>query len=83
MNIDERLEKLVERHEALSMNIEVLEKQVEGIGVKVDAIATAQLETDGHVKALAVHMARVMDTMNRLGNVVVDHDERLDRLEKQ
>ena len=32
MNIDERLERLVERHEALSLNVELLEKQVETPG---------------------------------------------------
>jgi protoporphyrinogen oxidase len=81
MNIDERLERLVERHEALTLNVELLEKQVETTGGQVRAIATAQLETDAHVRTLARHMAEGMDTINRLGHVAADHDERLDRLE--
>jgi hypothetical protein len=74
MTIDQRLERMVERHEALSLDVELIEKQVQ-------AIAAAQLETDGHVRALARHMADVMDTVNRLGRVVIDHEERLDRFE--
>jgi hypothetical protein len=81
MNIDERLEKLVERHEALSLNVELLEKQVETTGGQVRAIAAAQLETDALVRSLARHMADVMDTINRLAHVAEAHDGRLDHLE--
>ena len=81
MTIDERLEKLVERHEALIFNVELLEKQVQTNGGQVQAIAAAQLETDGHVRTLARHMAEVMGTINRLGHVVIQREERLDRLE--
>jgi hypothetical protein len=76
MTIDERLERLVERHEALSLNVELLER-------RVDTLVAAQVETDGHVRALAQHMATVMDTMNRLGNIIIDHETRLDHLEQK
>jgi hypothetical protein len=51
MNIDERLERLTGRHEALTKTMGL--------------IAAAQL----------------VDTMNRLGNVVIALEERIERLE--
>jgi len=60
MTIDERLDRLTERHEALTQTVEL--------------IAAAQLKADER-------MVQLMDTMNRLANIVIGHEERLDRLE--
>jgi len=60
MTIDERLEKLTERHEALTQTVEL--------------IAAAQLKADER-------LVQLMETMNRLGNIIIAHEERIDGLE--
>jgi hypothetical protein len=60
MTVDERIERLTERHEALTQTVEL--------------IAAAQLRSDER-------LAQLMDTMNRLGNIVIAHEERIERLE--
>jgi hypothetical protein len=55
MTVDERIERLTERHEALTQTVEL--------------IAAAQLRSDER-------LAQLMDTMNRLGNIVIAHEER-------
>lgn len=67
MNIDQRLERLTERHEALTQTVEL--------------IAAAQLRTDERMAQLTDRMAQLMDTMNRLGNIIVAHEQRLEHLE--
>ena len=62
MTIDERLERLTERHEALTQTVEL--------------IAAAQIKNDDR-------MGQLIETMTRLGNIVIAHEERLDHLEGQ
>ena len=62
MTIDERLERLTERHEALTQTVEL--------------IAAAQIKNDER-------MGQLIETMTRLGNIVIAHEERLDHLEGQ
>lgn len=51
-NIDERLDRLVERHEALSQSVEHLAMQSEEQNRRLDRIMTA-LEKDGeHIRSL-------------------------------
>jgi hypothetical protein len=64
MVIDQRLDRLTERHEVLTQSLDLF-------------IATTR-END---ERLTRHMADLMDTMNRLGNIVISHDERLDDAE--
>jgi hypothetical protein len=60
MTIDERLDRLTERHEALTQTVEL--------------IAAQQLKNDER-------MGQLMDTMNRLGNIVIAHEQRIEDLE--
>ena len=62
MTIDERLERLTERHEALTETVEL--------------IAAAQVKNDER-------MGQLMDTMNRLGNIIIAHEQRIEHLEGQ
>jgi hypothetical protein len=62
MTIDQRLDRLTERHEALTQTVEF--------------IAAAQLKADER-------MAQLMDTMNRLGNIIIAHEERIEHLEDE
>jgi methyl-accepting chemotaxis protein len=78
MTIDERLEKLAERTEAIAQSVELLtslhldnERRYEERFAKMD---------DRFAKT-EERMVQLIDTMNRLANVVIRHEERLDDLE--
>ena len=60
MTIDERLDRLTERHEALTQTVEL--------------IAAAQIKNDER-------MAELRDTMNRLANIIIAHEQRIESLE--
>jgi hypothetical protein len=60
MTIDERLDRLTERHEALTQTVEL--------------IVAAQIKNDER-------MGQVMDTMNRLANIIIAHEQRIEHLE--
>jgi hypothetical protein len=60
MSTDERLDRLTERHEALTQTVEL--------------IAVAQMKNDER-------MGQLTDTMNRLANIVIAHEQRIEDLE--
>lgn len=67
MTIDERLEKLTERHEALTQTVEI--------------IAGMQRENEGRIGQLGIRIAEVMEAVNSLARIAEIHEHRLDRLE--
>ena len=60
MTIDERLDRLTERHEALTQTVEL--------------IAVAQIKNDER-------MAELTETMTRLANIIIAHEQRIEDLE--
>jgi hypothetical protein len=60
MTIDERLDRLTERHEALAQTMEL--------------IAAAQIKNDER-------MAELTETMTRLANIIIAHEQRIEDLE--
>ena len=60
MTIDERLDRLTERHEALTQTVEI--------------IAAAQIKNDER-------MAELTETMTRLANIIIAHEQRIEDLE--
>jgi hypothetical protein len=60
MSTDERLDRLTERHEALTQTVAL--------------IAAAQMKNDER-------MGQLTDTMNRLANIVIAHEQRIEDLE--
>ena len=60
MTIDERLDRLTERHEALTQTVEL--------------IAAAQIKNDER-------MAELTETMTRLANIIIAHEQRIESLE--
>jgi uncharacterized protein YigA (DUF484 family) len=69
MTIDERLERLAERHESLSQAVELL--------------AGMQRENEERFARNEERLARLMDAMTRLIGVVENHERRLERPEGQ
>ena len=78
MNIDERLEKLAERHEALAQSVELMIREHRDF----------QHETKEFQQRMTQYSADVKDAFARLANIAAvhnecpdDHQERLDKLE--
>jgi hypothetical protein len=67
MNIDERLDRLTERHEALTMNLELLHRDVQDLRVLVDRVVIASQQDGENIRAL-VRIAEI-------------HERRLSHLE--
>ncbi len=69
MTIDERLEKLTERHEALTQSVELLRM--------------AQEETDRRFKKIADLFTQTDGFINDLARIAKSHEDRLDNLERR
>jgi len=76
MTIDERLEKLAERHEALTQAVELMQRNHEERFVRIEA----------EMDALTKSQARTERWIRRLGsiflNYTADHEARLVKLEE-
>jgi septal ring factor EnvC (AmiA/AmiB activator) len=75
-NIDQRLDRLTERHEALTQTVEL--------------IAAAQLKSDERLEKVTADIAKLAALMsqtdkfiNRLAHIAEAHEQRLDRMEGQ
>lgn len=72
MTTDERLDRLTERLDAMAMNLELMQRQYEERFAKIDDA----LDQVTHTFAVA------LDSLRRLDNVVVAHENRLDQLDE-
>jgi hypothetical protein len=68
MNIDERLDRLTERHEALTQSVELITHQTAANAVAIDA--------------LTKDIAGLKDAVNILVQLAASHENRIDRLER-
>jgi hypothetical protein len=68
MTIDERLEKLAERHEALAQSVEMLTADAREL-----VSAQKRFEDD-----MRERIAALLDNNNRLSTIIIAHDEPLD-----
>jgi hypothetical protein len=71
MNIDERLERLTERHEALTQSVELLVAEGKHTGEKILNIAIIAEQNE-------VRAGQMMESMNRLGRILEIHDTQID-----
>ncbi len=67
MNIEERLDKLTERHEALTQTVEI--------------IVAMQKDNERRFAETDRRLVQVLEAIVQLGNIAESHDHRLDRLE--
>ncbi len=82
MTIDERIERLTERHEALAQSVEIVTHDIAALTQSVET-------TSRDVAALTGHMANMMQAITRPGNTgaihnlqIQDIESRLTRLEQ-
>ena len=76
MSIDERLDRLTERHEALTQTVEL----VAGMQRENEERFARNEERFARTEA---RLAQLMDTMNRLANIIIAHEQRLEDLENR
>jgi len=74
MTIDERLERLTDRHEALSQTVELLAAEGKETGEKIRALAILAEQNE-------VRAAQMMDAIRSLARAVEAHEHRLGDLE--
>ena len=67
MTIDERLDRLTERHEALTQSVELL--------------THVQLKSEETLEKNQVLMAQVLESLNSLARIAHAHEQRLSHLE--
>ena len=72
MTIDERLEKLAERHEALTQSVELMQQNHQRVEAEIHALTKAQAKTDRWIRRLGSIFL----------NYVADHEGRLVKLEE-
>ena len=78
MTIDERLENLAERTEAIAQSVELL------TSFHLDSERRYEerfAKTEERFAKTEERMVKLIDSMNRLANIVIRHEERLDDME--
>jgi hypothetical protein len=68
MTIDERLEKLTERHEAMAQTLELFITETRAFAATME----------NNMAELQKHMVALMDNNNKLSNIIIAHDEQLE-----
>jgi prefoldin subunit 5 len=95
MTIDERLERLADRHEALSNTVELLTHDIDALraegketGEKIRALAVIAEQNEvcagqmmGAITSLEANAAQMMDAITRLARVGDNHEDRINDIE--
>jgi transcription termination factor Rho len=81
MTIDERLERLTDRHEALTQSVEMHEKRFEEIGENIRGLAAIAEQNEVRAGEMQTAMTRMMDSITRLARIAGSHEEPIGSLE--
>lgn len=83
MTIDERIEKLVERHEALAQTVELLTHQGIQQGERLEKQGE-HLERQGeHIDRILLAISQDADNIRALANIAQAHQATIDSLERR
>jgi DNA repair exonuclease SbcCD ATPase subunit len=80
MTIDERLDRLTERHEAVAQSLEMLTADVREYVAESRAFAA---RTQTNMDELRKHMIALVENNNKLSNIIIAHDAQLDDHERR
>jgi metal-responsive CopG/Arc/MetJ family transcriptional regulator len=94
MTIDERLERLAERHEALAQTVELFiaenreaqrenAKKIAALAIIAEQNETRCQEMVQSIRRLDVRTGQMMDAITRLASIAGAHEERIGRLENR
>ena len=78
MNFDESLEKLKERHEALTQTVEIIAAMQKDSERRA---AESAVEFNRRSAEFDRRMGQVLEAITQLGHIAESHDHRLDNLE--
>ena len=81
MTIDERLDRLTERHEALSQSLELLAADLRSLEKNVESLAASTSKTDKNVESLTGFVGEIAQGTARLLHIAQIHEQRITRLE--
>lgn len=81
MTFEERLEKLVERHEALTQTVELVAAMQRDNEARVTRLAEVVERLTGGVERISEHMTKLTAVTAELTAVVRRHEERPENLE--
>ena len=77
MTIDERLERLTERHEALTQSMELFQHDM----AEMRAAAERDAKTDQRISRILDLAEKQAGNIDKLAAIAHDHQQRLERLE--
>lgn len=83
MTIDERLERLVERHEALAPTVELNQHQIEANTQAIARLTEAQMRAAEMQVKNEIMLAELSEDVRTLAAISKLHNNRIDRLEKK
>ena len=83
MTIDERLEKLAERHESLAQSVEMLVIENRATGERIDKLGKFAGELTKSLNDLSKFSVKIATGTARLLSVAEAHEHRITRLEGQ
>ncbi len=81
MTIDERLERLTDRHEALAQSVEMLRDTVHETSANIAEVSANVAQTDRTVAALSGLIEKTLDAVGILAESVKSHERRLELIE--
>ena len=88
MTIDERLERLADRHEALSHTVELLTHDIDALraegketGEKIRTLAIIAEQNEVRAGRNETRMEKMMDAIRRLAGIAEAHERRIADLE--
>jgi len=81
MNIDERLQKLTERHEALTQSVELLTSDLHQLQGVVKSLARVTGDVKNSHSQLERYITEIAEGTARLLHVAEAHEQRINRLE--
>jgi hypothetical protein len=88
MTVDERIEKLTERHEALAQSVELLTLSIHEQGDNIDKLLAASaaqgahIEAQGeHIEAQGKHIDKILTLIEGLATLASNHQSRIEKLE--
>jgi len=79
--IDERLDRLTERHEALTQSVELLLRSQSDAKATVESLLKSQTKTETMLAKTETMLAEVVGSINSLARIAHAHEERISGLE--
>jgi methyl-accepting chemotaxis protein len=81
MTIDERIEKLTERHEALGQYVELLAHESARHDRQIAELTSSVNAMNDSVKRLAAIAETALDSINALARIAESHERRITRID--